>query len=585
MMELELKLQSDRRARNKQSELEALRKDIVPLSQGKWISALTVLTDRFRSDHNQLSETNSEKLRDEVGDDVALAYVNGLCEAWKVGEFHWPSELDEKSLPNNVRVALAGLTHVVWLGEANLTQGDAERALKFATWELNQTPSWVDDLSERFPLAANILIPQFEQELKQAGRRGYALRMMRDTVKLREGLWSRALDTLMATEPSSLEAFGTMLEGLLRWPTFSLGSRSAELAAKAKAVTSDPPRFALWWTLWAAAQPDDAVSHLWLGYSADTFGAVVDLLADLTGYRAAIDFPPYGRAALLAKLAVLAHRLLPRTPTSNLASGFMSELDKREDFRDQLIGAFLRRLPSYETQDALVWMHQQPERAVWRKRLEHAISEGSARLALLPMSVDAAMRWARAGTIAPGSAHEFTGLVIDRISEIESDCFQLGEDSFPEIFVDAANAHGWRVDEPVFSKWLKHQLNLRAEGLYHVEREAQAQAEKRTDLRVESKQAQDWLVTIEVKLAEKWSYRAMLDALTNQLVGTYLADPKRRRGILLLASSGATPAGIRWVKDGLDKLILSLQSEADKLKAASRHIDQLWVPPVRLKAR
>ena len=45
-------------------------------------------------------------------------------------------------------------------------------------------------------------------------------------------------------------------------------------------------------------------------------------------------------------------------------------------------------------------------------------------------------------------------------------------------------------------------------------------------------------ITIEVKIAERWSYLQLLESVREQIVGRYLRDTKSVYGILAIASSG-----------------------------------------------
>ena len=74
---------------------------------------------------------------------------------------------------------------------------------------------------------------------------------------------------------------------------------------------------------------------------------------------------------------------------------------------------------------------------------------------------------------------------------------------------------------------------MRPMALYTVDQEAVTADEKETDIRLRSVVSNHEAV-IEIKLAKRWSARALRDAIQGQLVKKYMAAETSRSGCLLI---------------------------------------------------
>ena len=77
-------------------------------------------------------------------------------------------------------------------------------------------------------------------------------------------------------------------------------------------------------------------------------------------------------------------------------------------------------------------------------------------------------------------------------------------------------------------------------------------------------------ITIEVKIAERWSYKQLIASINEQIAGRYLRDPKSTYGILAIASSGPKRS---WILPNgapiptFADLLKQLQSDAAEIGA------------------
>ena len=92
------------------------------------------------------------------------------------------------------------------------------------------------------------------------------------------------------------------------------------------------------------------------------------------------------------------------------------------------------------------------------------------------------------------------------------------------------------LEEPV-QNLLAHQLEERRRTQYTVSREPEVTRKKKPDIRLAHPSC-GGPVTLEIKIAERWTVSELEAAIRDQLVGQYMRDNNSRYGVLLLCSSG-----------------------------------------------
>ena len=91
-------------------------------------------------------------------------------------------------------------------------------------------------------------------------------------------------------------------------------------------------------------------------------------------------------------------------------------------------------------------------------------------------------------------------------------------------------------DEKTTQTWFAARLEERGKGRFGVNRESEVVRGKRPDIRIRSDKG-GRMISIEVKIADRYSFAKLREALRKQLP-QYLRDPKARHGILLLVHNG-----------------------------------------------
>ena len=126
--------------------------------------------------------------------------------------------------------------------------------------------------------------------------------------------------------------------------------------------------------------------------------------------------------------------------------------------------------------------------------------------------------------------------------------------------------------------WFADRLREKGRGVFTVDREEIVIRGNKPDIRVRSVEG-DGMVSVEMKIADNWSFRQLQDALETQLP-QYLRDPKARHGILLLIYKGSKKQG--WeppsnASANFAELTDSLSNQAKELAGKMGGIDDIRV--------
>jgi hypothetical protein len=129
----------------------------------------------------------------------------------------------------------------------------------------------------------------------------------------------------------------------------------------------------------------------------------------------------------------------------------------------------------------------------------------------------------------PRSARDMFDLICSRLDDLKLD-LEDGDASEARILRNVEQETDLRI-------WFTNRLRRAAHGRYSVPPEEELADATRPDLRIHAP-AVDAPVSIELKIADKWSYSELVERLRNQLVGQYLRDVRSRFGVFLLVWQG-----------------------------------------------
>lgn len=170
----------------------------------------------------------------------------------------------------------------------------------------------------------------------------------------------------------------------------------------------------------------------------------------------------------------------------------------------------------------------------------------------------------------PRSRADLFHIALDRILAFK-DMVERAQTSIrQEVVLD------WK--EKGYQLWIKKYIDAASQGRYVLPSEAEIDPGKFPDLRFENPDI-DGVISVEIKVADQWSYRVLTDALRDQLVGQYLRAHNANYGIYLLFHNGKQK---HWIPDGRsprdwEDLLSDLQALADQIREQQRTIERLVV--------
>ncbi len=204
--------------------------------------------------------------------------------------------------------------------------------------------------------------------------------------------------------------------------------------------------------------------------------------------------------------------------------------DEAEAARNTLLGTLLDRpgVEAYRAMRMLAADEAFPSRAIRFRELAHGKAEQDAEPPAWTPAEVLALERCHVAPVKSGEA--LLRVVMDVLSDIQSGLFHADATSRPLV------ARAQNEDE--VQKWIAEQMSLRANGRFHVHREAQVARGDKPDIIVSSTAA-PFEVAVEVKHGGMpWTVRALERALTWQLARNYLKPATRRHGVLVVSHHG-----------------------------------------------
>ncbi|MEO5337228.1 MAG: hypothetical protein H7841_10085 [Magnetospirillum sp. WYHS-4] len=269
--------------------------------------------------------------------------------------------------------------------------------------------------------------------------------------------------------------------------------------------------------------------------------AIADILHGDRYEHIAVPDPDFRRVAALRRFLPILHRHVRLDEDQNHPSGEVYSPNAR-DHAQEFRSATIQRLADAqdpEAYDAMIQLAADPcfkRSREWlrAKPFERAKKDAEPRAWKGRDIADYVDRFER----LPQTPDELFAVVQGRLADIRENAEQ-GDFSLKGMFKED-------TAEEVFQKLLAERLDGASRGVYQVAREVEVADHKLPDIRV--LRAGVGIVTIEVKIAGKWSYNELRqDALETQLVGQYMRIRESRHGILLPVN---LTAGRTWRPTG-----------------------------------
>ena len=241
--------------------------------------------------------------------------------------------------------------------------------------------------------------------------------------------------------------------------------------------------------------------------------------------------PNYLSPAAMRTFTPLVYRYVrPADDIERAGTGVYSpeDRDHAQRFRDSLLSKLMQS-EQPEATNVLRELMDDPALADRRDWILHLLDERVKIQANLPPWTPTDLRsFAREHEIDPKTDHDLFKIARKRLQEIKNDVEKSDNSLRDELRVGD--------EERKLRKWLTRKLNDRSRKRYTLPQEEEIDQEEKPDIRIENPNTNP--VSVEVKWADRWTLKQLLERLENQLVGQYLRSHNTRFGVYALGMIG-----------------------------------------------
>jgi len=562
--------------RNKKKELTALRRELPRIRSGDAVKALFRLYKVGRRQDE--TEWLPEAVAETYGSDLAEAAAEGFRAIWNKQTMPpGRHEVEAGSIPYVCVLGAFGLELEIrqGLNVAQLDEVRLRKAITYAQWSRGDFPVLLDGCVERSPMLVRELFDpslRLDYDSDDGGR--LLRRLANASEPVRAACAPLLIDLLQISDPPHDRTLALILLAM-----HGLSAHSARLNAlcrpRCEASIECPERFAMWWKTWLALDMRAAVGFLddqvFEQKPCDiTDRCVVACIGeDDRQWEIILALLRQNVKMLLQFLIVVLRHVRFNEDIEDVHA---DRYDAQE-FRGRLLRAVVETgaVEAIRTLDRLATQPRDNDKSPDRLRL--AADECAHRAATKQWLLHDVTRFLDHCVLAPRTSSDLFEITVNVVIDIQR-FIEQGDSS-----VRAAYCRSDRddLDEIQFQVFLRNELERRSSGRYSVTREDELADGTKPDLRI-------WVsgmgpVSVEVKIAERWTLNDLESTLPNQLVGQYMKDQAARHGVLVLVSAGKAKTwgvGAQRIERFRD-LILHLQKRAEALQAQGADVEGLLV--------
>jgi hypothetical protein len=518
-----------------------LRRNLRLLESGEQVGWLNKLVrEADAKNHSHWAPSTWADLEKKRGKKIARAAKRGCMAAWRKFTPLLPHEKPKANHTSaEVVVGLTGLQlefdEVAGAFE-NLSEGEARLAARYATEELNDFPKWFDKLSLFHPQAVSQVLSecigaewQFPAELQEthqilarlAWRGGAQLPLVREKIH----------SLLSVADPPNRAILRSAISATMRQPNPPL-QHLAALAALRLTEKKDPGTISLWLATLMHIKGEAALDNLEriLNTESNPIEIVVALCSSLSGEEMTpgplSQNPSYLRPACLRRFIPIVYRHVRLSEDLNHGGEAYSPTarDHAQQFREGLL-AGLENGDEPTATEVLRELADRPEMVRVRDWILHLLDK---RL----------VRAADSEPWTPVDLREFA-MHYETDPKTDGELFSIAKNRFQDVKWEVERSDNSAREELragdleiSLRRWLQRRLIERSQNRYTIPQEAEIDYQERPDLRLENPRTGP--VSIEIKWAESWTLKELLERLENQLVGQYLRAHNSRYGIYFL---------------------------------------------------
>jgi hypothetical protein len=335
----------------------------------------------------------------------------------------------------------------------------------------------------------------------------------------------------------------------------------------------------LWLALWLQLDAGAAIEFIQARATDEVDrGKVLERLCGALGGKRVgplplVPSPDYLNPKHLRRLIPLIYRYVcPKDDIDRLGRGAYTPTvrDEAQDFRNGLLDR-LAQSENSEADVALQKLAEEPILAPHRDWIFHLIDMRAEQQSDLPPWTPEDVRlFSQEHETEPKTDRDLFKIVCRRLADIKHEVER--SDNSPRDDFHAED------DERHLRRWFARRLNERSRQRYTVPQEEEIDQLQKPDLRIENPRTAP--VPIEVKWANRWSLKELLERLENQLAGQYLRAHNVRFGVYLLGTIGnqqhwVNPSNQRHI--AFSDMLRLLQDRASEIIASRRDVGDIAV--------
>lgn len=596
----EIKKKQDRREkRNKQSWIDfrdRLRKDPSVLRSEAPFGTLYDIQRwlTFEQRYANRDEQNWDGFEQAFGLEVASAAEDALAQSWRSCDPGYLHRQGKRTIGGDVgRLGIQIDSDHDSQFVTKLSSDDIAIASRLAWTELNEIPVWATKVwGNRTDISEKIVKEEVRWELKRKSKSQREIHVLYKLARVPEPFKSRVarwvLDELKAAEPTNTAALRTSLE-LITASTDDFRGELSALSAVRFANLRRREHRVLWLSVLLSTDASAGLTVLkqWLKsqkYREAADQLMIDLLATLFPNRG----PSYGskyqsfrRLPYLKDLLELVYRHVRREDDLEHDGVYSpGARDAAQDARNMILGMLLEILGE-ETVTALNDLASLPELRLSRERFEVLADQRATRDAdLSAWTASELLDFSSRFSLDPKSIADLHSVVMDRLTDIKDE-METGTFSNKALL---RQDHLKRAEERPVQLAIAQQLQLRKGGAYSHVREPEQEDFNEPDILILKPDIAAPL-PLEVKVADSWSYKQLLEALRDQLAGKYMKERNATHGILLMTHHNKKQTwqhSASKVRLNFGQLCQSLNTAAREIARVSENIEYLEVVGVSL---
>lgn len=509
------------------------------------------LYDRIREKNGEgehgLGYANWRALENEFGFDVAKNFRDGCVAYWRGHDpFTYPGRRTSNTIPWPRIISLTGLAMEAaddpdWAKK--IDHDEAKIAAHYSVCELSGFPSWFNALQSEFPkLVDKVIEDELRWELHESlaeKNSTHTLSALRHGNKESNGRYKNIVfDLLSEQEPANDIVLDYSLSLILVGQLDAVFKRKiAELAHKRFRAATEKKRKYTWLIVQLCVDAIKGYQLLksWInGLSSvnERKETMVDFCAALTVHgdaRFGIAIRDYERIEVLGELAPLIYKFVKVEDDVPLQTGVYTPgvRDEAQQTRSHLLNVIFDT-PGRKSYDVLMDLSKTVSYSFSKDRMDYLAKERAALDAEFdPWIGSAVAEFSISPTKTPRSEADLYETALVRLDDLKLD-IEDGDESEVVLLKKLTKETEVRT---IFANRLRKSSRL----LYTIGSEEELADATRTDIRFNAPQVSA-PVPVELKIADKWTFRELLERLENQLIGQYMRVS--RYGIFLLVHNG-----------------------------------------------